>query len=218
MLNDNYGRTASDLRVSLTDRCNLRCTYCMPAEGLDWLPSPNLLTDDEIVRLIRIGVTRHGIRSIRFTGGEPLLRRGLVDIVRRVRELGPELDLSLTTNGVGLARVAEALAQSGLDRVNVSLDSIRPEVFKTLTRRHRLEHVVEQRVDGFGVDHGRGGRTSTDRQEGVHVGGHPLGQGVAGELFDQPRDLRVEELLARRHGAKPRAGPVRTISRHLDAG
>ena len=83
MLADSYGRVATDLRVSLTDRCNLRCAYCMPAEGLDWLPKPELLTDDEVVRLVRIGVQLLGITEIRFTGGEPLLRRSLVDIVAR---------------------------------------------------------------------------------------------------------------------------------------
>ena len=85
-LTDAWGRTATDLRVSLTDRCNLRCNYCMPAEGLDWLPHDEVLSDDEVVRLIEIGVRRLGIREVRFTGGEPLIRRGLVDIVRRTRQ------------------------------------------------------------------------------------------------------------------------------------
>ena len=89
MLADAYGRVATDLRVSLTDRCNLRCTYCMPVDGLDWLPRPDLLTDDEVIRLIRVGVERLGIREIRFTGGEPLLRRGLVRIVERAAALWP---------------------------------------------------------------------------------------------------------------------------------
>ena len=89
MLSDSYGRIATDLRVSLTDRCNLRCAYCMPAEGLDWLPKPELLTDDEVVRLVRIGVERLGIREVRFTGGEPLLRRGLTGIVARTAQLRP---------------------------------------------------------------------------------------------------------------------------------
>ena len=89
MLSDSYGRVATDLRVSLTDRCNLRCTYCMPPEGLDWLPAPELLTDDEVVRLIRIGVTLLGIREVRVTGGEPLLRRGLPGIVAATAALGP---------------------------------------------------------------------------------------------------------------------------------
>ena len=88
MLTDSYGRTATDLRVSLTDRCNLRCSYCMPAEGLDWLPKPELLTDDELVRLLGLAVTRLGITEVRFTGGEPLLRRGLPGIVERLAALG----------------------------------------------------------------------------------------------------------------------------------
>ncbi len=141
-LEDRYGRVATDLRVSLTDRCNLRCSYCMPAEGLDWLPDDSVLTDDEIVRLIRIGVERLGIREVRFTGGEPLVRRGLVDIVRRTKELEPSPDTSLTTNALGLARTAQALADAGLDRVNVSLDSVRSESFATITRRDRLDDVI----------------------------------------------------------------------------
>src|SRR5690349_8536279 len=140
MLEDRYGRVATDLRVSLTDRCNLRCSYCMTAEGLDWLPDESVLTEDEIVRLVRIGVQQLGIRAVRFTGGEPLVRRGLVDIVRRTHELGVET--SLTTNALGLARTAPALAAAGLDRVNVSLDSIRPESFLAITRRDRLHDVL----------------------------------------------------------------------------
>lgn len=139
-LADRYGRVATDLRVSLTDRCNLRCSYCMPAEGLDWLPDETVLTDDEVVRLVRIGVEQLGIREVRFTGGEPLVRRGLVDIVRRTSELGVET--SMTTNALGLARTAHVLAEAGLDRVNVSLDSIRRESFKEITRRDRLADVL----------------------------------------------------------------------------
>jgi cyclic pyranopterin phosphate synthase len=141
-LDDRYGRVATDLRVSLTDRCNLRCSYCMPAEGLDWLPDDSVLTDDEVVRLVRIGADLLGIQEVRFTGGEPLVRRGLVDIVRRSHEVAPHLDLSLTTNALGLARTAETLAAAGLDRVNVSLDSIRPETFAAITRRDRLKDVL----------------------------------------------------------------------------
>jgi cyclic pyranopterin phosphate synthase len=139
---DTFGRIATDLRVSLTDRCNLRCSYCMPAEGLDWLPSEQTLTDDEVVRLITIGVERLGIREVRFTGGEPLVRRGLVDIVRRTTALSPRPETSLTTNALGLSRTAEALAEAGLDRVNVSLDTIRREDFLEITRRDRLADVV----------------------------------------------------------------------------
>src|SRR3954451_13468284 len=99
MLQDSFGRVATDLRVSLTDRCNLRCSYCMPPEGLEWLPKPELLTADEIVRLVTIGVERLGITEVRYTGGEPLLRRELVDIVTRTTALRPAPQVSLTTNG-----------------------------------------------------------------------------------------------------------------------
>jgi len=141
-LADRYGRVATDLRVSLTDRCNLRCTYCMPEEGLDWLAKPELLTDDEVVRLVSVAVTHLGVQEIRFTGGEPLLRRGLVGIVARTTELTPRPEVSLTTNGIGLARQAQALKDAGLDRVNVSLDTIRPDTFKELARRDRIKDVL----------------------------------------------------------------------------
>ncbi len=142
MLTDSFGRTATDLRISLTDRCNLRCTYCMPAEGLDWQPKAELLSDDEIVRLARIAVTRLGVTAIRLTGGEPLLRRGLPELVARVAGLRPRPEVSLTTNGVGLARLAEALRAAGLDRLNVSLDTLIPETFQRLARRNRLADVL----------------------------------------------------------------------------
>ena len=141
-LEDRYGRVATDLRVSLTDRCNLRCSYCMPAEGLDWLPDETVLTDDEVVRLVGIGIEQVGVREVRFTGGEPLVRRGLVDIVRRCKAVDPTVELSITTNALGLARTAHALAAAGLDRVNVSLDSVRRETFREITRRDRLADVL----------------------------------------------------------------------------
>jgi GTP 3',8-cyclase len=141
VLIDTFGRVATDLRVSLTDRCNLRCAYCMPPEGLEWLPGDDVLTDDEIVRVVRVAVDL-GVNEVRFTGGEPLLRRGLVDIVRRVAALTPRPHLTLTTNGIGLARTAGALRDAGLDRVNVSLDTVDPEKFKTLARRDRLHDVL----------------------------------------------------------------------------
>ena len=142
MLTDSYGRVATDLRVSLTDRCNLRCSYCMPPEGLDWLAKPELLTDDEVVRLTGVAVGLLGVTEVRFTGGEPLLRRGLPGIVARVAALRPRPEISLTTNGIGLDRLAEPLHQAGLDRVNVSLDTLVPERFQTLARRDRLDDVL----------------------------------------------------------------------------
>jgi cyclic pyranopterin phosphate synthase len=114
----------------------------MPEEGLDWLAKPELLTDDEVVRLVSVAVRLLGVNEIRFTGGEPLLRRGLVGIVARTTELLPRPQVSLTTNGIGLARQAQALKDAGLDRVNVSLDTIRPDTFVQLARRDRLKDVL----------------------------------------------------------------------------
>ncbi len=142
MLADSYGRVATDLRVSLTDRCNLRCTYCMPPEGLDWLPGPAQLTDDELLRLLAIAVGRLGITEVRFTGGEPLLRRGLTGIVARTAALRPRPEISLTTNGIGLSRLAGPLRQAGLDRINVSLDTLDRSTFVTLSKRDRLPEVL----------------------------------------------------------------------------
>jgi GTP 3',8-cyclase len=142
VLADSYGRVATDLRVSLTDRCNLRCAYCMPPEGLDWLPKPEVLTDDEVVCLVGIAVRVLGVTEVRFTGGEPLLRRGLVGIVARTAELHPRPEISLTTNGIGLNRLAGPLCAAGLDRINVSLDTLRPDRFRTLARRDRLGDVL----------------------------------------------------------------------------
>ncbi len=142
-LDDAYGRTAVDLRVSLTDKCNLRCTYCMPAEGLEWLAGPDLLTDDEIVRLIEIGVRHLGIREVRFTGGEPLIRPGLRAIVAATAAMRPRPSISMTTNGIGLTKLAGPLVEAGLDRINVSLDTLDPIRFAQITRRDRHAAVIE---------------------------------------------------------------------------
>jgi cyclic pyranopterin phosphate synthase len=140
---DRFGRVATDLRVSLTDRCNLRCSYCMPEEGLAWLPKPTLLTDDEVIRLVRVAVQSLGVTEVRFTGGEPLLRPGLLGIIDGAAKLAPRPRLSLTTNGIGLSRLAAPLAAAGLDRVNVSVDTLQPERFERLSRRRRLDEVLE---------------------------------------------------------------------------
>ena len=141
-LGDAYGRVATDLRVSLTDRCNLRCQYCMPAEGLDWLPRADVLTDEETLRLIRVGVTRLGITTVRLTGGEPLLRRDLEWLVAAIADLDPAPAIALTTNGIGLAERAATLAAAGLTRINISLDTLDPQTFKQITRRPRLSDVL----------------------------------------------------------------------------
>lgn len=139
---DTFGRVATDLRVSLTDRCNLRCTYCMPAEGLDWLPSERLLRPEELTRLLRIAVTRLGVRSVRFTGGEPLVARHLEDVIAATAALSPRPEITLTTNGIGLDKRAERLRQAGLDRINVSLDTVDSARFAAITRRDRLPDVL----------------------------------------------------------------------------
>lgn len=141
-LADSYGRVATDLRVSLTDRCNLRCQYCMPPEGLDWMPHSEVLSDDEVNRLVRIGIERLGIKTVRFTGGEPLLRKGLPGIIAAAKDADPTVETALTTNGLGLKHTAKALAEAGLDRINVSLDSLDPAVYHEITLRDRHHDVI----------------------------------------------------------------------------
>jgi cyclic pyranopterin phosphate synthase len=137
---DSFGRVHRDLRISVTDRCNFRCTYCMPEEGLAWLPRSEVLTFEEVERIARVLVERHGIRSIRLTGGEPTVRAHLPVLVRSLAAL--PVDLALTTNGATLASVAGDLAAAGLRRVNVSLDTLQPERFAALTRRDQLGDVL----------------------------------------------------------------------------
>jgi cyclic pyranopterin phosphate synthase len=129
-----------DLRISITDRCNFRCTYCMPMEGMQWLPRDQLLTYEEIARIARVCVEQFGFESIRLTGGEPLIRAHIVRLVAMLSPLG--VDLALTTNGVKLPQLAHDLAAAGLERVNVSLDSLRRDVFLALTRRDELDRVL----------------------------------------------------------------------------
>ncbi len=140
-LRDRFGRVATDLRISLTDLCSLRCTYCMPAEGLDWLGRAQRLTDDEFVRLAGV-FAGLGVTTMRLTGGEPLVHPTTPELVERLAALRPAPELSLTTNGVTLARHARKLAEAGLSRVNVSLDTLDRERFARLTRRDRLADVL----------------------------------------------------------------------------
>jgi len=138
---DTFGRVADDLRISVTDRCNFRCTYCMPAEGLAWLPKEQILTFEELTRLLGLFV-KLGVRSVKVTGGEPTVRADLPVLVRMFRDAAPDLDLSMTTNGVLLERLAVSLAGAGLDRVTVSLDSLVQHRFEEMTRRDALERVL----------------------------------------------------------------------------
>jgi cyclic pyranopterin phosphate synthase len=141
-LRDALGRVVDDLRISVTDRCNFRCVYCMPEEGMTWLPRDEILSFEELTRLARIFVDS-GTRTIRLTGGEPLVRRELPTLVGMLHALHPDVDLSLTTNGFLLRRDAQALAAAGLRRVNVSLDSLRAERFARITRRDCLNTVLD---------------------------------------------------------------------------
>lgn len=139
---DSFGRVHRDLRVSLTDRCSLRCTYCMPFNFDKWLPTESLLTANELVNVIDIAVSQ-GVSEVRLTGGEPLLRPDIVEIVSRINSLEKAPELSMTTNGVALAKVAKALAEAGLRRINISLDTLDWERFKRLTFRDRYDDVIE---------------------------------------------------------------------------
>src|ERR1700730_18625889 len=137
---DPFGRRVKDLRLSVTDRCNFRCTYCMPEEGMTWLPRDEVLTYEELTRVAAVCVERFGFGAIRITGGEPTVRSHLPRLMEMLSPLG--VDLAMTTNGVKLPELAHDLAAAGLRRVNVSLDSLRPDVFRELTRRDELQRVL----------------------------------------------------------------------------
>ena len=140
------------LRISVTDRCNFRCLYCMPEEGVRWLPKEDILSFEEIADIVRAAIDIHGIRRFKLTGGEPTLRHGVVDLVRLLRRIGGVEDLSLTTNGQLLEDLAQPLRESGLDRVTVSLDSLRPDRFRAITRTGDLAAVLRgvDRVEAVG--------------------------------------------------------------------
>jgi GTP 3',8-cyclase len=138
---DTFGRVADDLRISVTDRCNFRCTYCMPEEGLAWLPKTEILTFEEIVRLAGLFVSL-GVRALKLTGGEPTVRADLPTLVAMLRDASPDAEISMTTNGILLHRLAAPLARAGLDRVTVSCDSLLRHRFAEMTRRDALDRVI----------------------------------------------------------------------------
>jgi GTP 3',8-cyclase len=151
---DPYARRVKDLRISITDRCNFRCTYCMPEEGMQWLPRDELLTYEELARIARVCAERFGFEAVRVTGGEPLVRAHITRLIEMLSPLG--VDIALTTNGVRLPELAHDLRAAGLERVNVSLDTLRRETFLALTRRDELERVLQ------GID------------AALHAGLHPV--------------------------------------------
>jgi cyclic pyranopterin phosphate synthase len=140
---DSYGRVADDLRISVTDRCNFRCIYCMPAEGVRWLARDDILRFEEIHRLARIFVARYGVRTIRITGGEPLVRVRIEELVAMLNALDPTLDLTMTTNGVLLRQKAKLLAEAGLKRVNVSLDTLHIDRFQEIARSEAFARTMD---------------------------------------------------------------------------
>src|SRR6202165_3974176 len=142
-LRDSYGRVADDLRISITDRCNFRCIYCMPAEGLKWLKRDDILRFEEIVRLARIFVESYGVRTIRITGGEPLVRIKVEELVGMINAIDPTLDITMTTNGVLLRDKAQALKDAGLKRINISLDTLHMDTFKEMARSEAFVRVID---------------------------------------------------------------------------
>ena len=154
---DSFGRVVRDLRISVTDRCNFRCTYCMPAEGMTWLDRSEVLTYEEIERVARICVETFGVDSLRLTGGEPTVRAHLPQLIAKLAALrlpdGTKPDIALTTNGATLRNIALELRNAGLDRINVSMDSLKPERFFAMTRRDELHNVLagiaEAQIAGF---------------------------------------------------------------------
>ncbi len=142
-LRDTFGRVADDLRISVTDRCNFRCVYCMPAEGMRWLPRDEVLNFDEIVQVTRILVEHCGVRTLRLTGGEPLVRKGIEELTARLAAIDPSLDMAMTTNGILLREKASALRAAGLKRLNVSLDTLHADRFRNLARRDALDRVLD---------------------------------------------------------------------------
>ena len=181
---DTYGRVATDLRISLLDRCNLRCTYCMPEEGLDFHSADELLSFDELVRLADIAVTRLGVQKLRLTGGEPLLRPELVDLVAALAQLRPRPQLALTTNGIGLKSRAAKLRAAGLDRLNISLDTVHADTFATMTRRPFLKQVMS------GIDAALEAGFAPLKVNAVLLRG--VNDGEAGDLVEWALDRGVE--------------------------
>src|SRR5215813_11592621 len=138
---DGFGRRVTYLRISLTDRCNLRCVYCMAAEGVELVPKAELLTYEEILRFVQI-CCRQGLQKVRLTGGEPTVRKDLIELVRALSGLGTLAEINMTTNGLLLPELAGPLREAGLSRVNLSLDTLRPERFEGLTRRQGFEQTL----------------------------------------------------------------------------
>jgi GTP 3',8-cyclase len=187
---DSFGRVHRDLRISVTDRCNFRCTYCMPEEGMQWLPRDEILSFEEITRIARVFVERFGVDSIRLTGGEPTVRAHLPVLVDKLAGLrvggdGPLVDLAMTTNGATLRSQAQALADAGLRRINISLDSLRADRFLELTRRDELPRVLD------GIEAAKEAGLDPVKVNVVLVGGVNDDEVVDFARFGRDRDVTV---------------------------
>jgi cyclic pyranopterin phosphate synthase len=180
---DSFGRVHRDLRISVTDRCNFRCTYCMPEEGMQWLPREEILTFEEITRIARVLVERFGFDGIRLTGGEPTVRAHLPVLVDKLAGLG--VDLAMTTNGSTLRSQAQALADAGLRRINISLDSLRADRFLELTRRDELDRVLD------GIEAAKDAGLDPVKVNVVLVGGVNDDEVVDLARFGRDRDVTV---------------------------
>ena len=141
LLKDKFGRVIDYVRISVTDRCPLRCVYCMPEEGLPFFPTERVLSQDEIVQVVK-NFAKRGIHSVRLTGGEPLVRTDIVDIIRRVKAVPGIDDVAITTNGLALPKMAPALREAGLDRLNISLDTFKADAYKEITRGGNIRQVL----------------------------------------------------------------------------
>jgi len=208
---DTFNRKINYIRISITDRCNLRCRYCMPAQGIDLIPHDHILRFEEIIRLVRV-FAESGISKVRLTGGEPLVRKGLVDLIRSLSHIAGIHDLSLTTNGVLLEPFAEPLFSAGLKRVNISLDSLRPERFRYITRRDCFDQVW------------------TGIEKSLRIGFHPVKINVvamrgfnddeilplARLTLDHPLHVRFIEYMPAGNGQPWRLDDVLTISQIKD--
>jgi len=217
-LKDNYLREINYLRVSITDRCNLRCIYCMPAGGVEKLwPHEDILRNEELVSIIAAAASQAGIRKIRLTGGEPLIRRGLVDLVAAIRDIPGIDDIALTTNGILLPNMGKELKEAGLQRVNISLDTLDPALFRHLTRNGDLEQVwrgIENALEqGFSPV-----KINTVVMKGYND--HEIGE-LAALTVKYPLHVRFIELMpvgASNSWAGDRHVPVSRIKEIIEAG
>lgn len=203
---DTLGRPLANLRISVTDRCNLRCAYCMPEEEYRWLPKEHLLRFEELARLVRV-FTALGVRKVRLTGGEPLLRHELHELVRQLAGIRALEDIALTTNGLLLAEQADALADAGLHRITVSLDTLREDVFETLTRRQGLAKVLA------GIDAAAGRWPGRLKLDMVVMRGTNEGELLALLDFARERSLELRFIEYMDVGGATRWSPTAVVSR-----